>query len=168
MAKIKSTLDIVMERTRNLTMTEDDRDALRKKDLTDRIRGWVQLLVDGRHSLRDLKSAYTGESAQSPEAADILRRELLGHIDPDTDNHAVLEAYEDVLGLGGGPVMEAVRAYREAAGKAMCEHRGRLSGVLAAAGVSGTAVVPNIQADPEWKAFSARMRDQFRRSLVEG
>lgn len=68
MAKIKSTLDIVMERTRNLTITQEEKDALRRKELLDRVRGWVQALVDGKSSVSDLRSAYDEEAAQAPEA----------------------------------------------------------------------------------------------------
>ncbi len=165
MAKIKSTLDIVMERTRNLTITQEEKDALRRKELLDRVRGWVQALVDGKSSVSDLRSAYAEEAAQDPEARDILRGELLGHIDPDTDIDRVLDAYTDILGLDGGHIVEAVASYRSCVDTCRGEQRERLRGVLAASGVAGSAVLPNVQADPEWEALSIRLKERFSKSL---
>jgi len=45
------------------------------------------------------------------------------------------------------------------------EQRERLRGVLAASGVAGSAVLPNVQADPEWEALSIRLKERFRKSL---
>ena len=168
MAKIKSTLDIVMERTKNLTMTQKDRDALNKKELSDRIRGWVQMLVDHRYTIDELKTACADESAHAPEAMDILRRELLGHIDPDMDDDMILKAYGDILGLDTGPVLETIGSYRRSMAQGIAEHRQRLLETLAASGVSGSAVLPNVQAEPEWKAFSSRLKESFRQSLQQG
>jgi hypothetical protein len=61
MGKIKSTLDIVMERTKDLTMTREDREVLEKKELTDRVRGWIQQLVDRKSTVEELKAEYAGE-----------------------------------------------------------------------------------------------------------
>ena len=168
MAKIKSTLDIVMERTKNLTMTQDDRDALNKRELSDRIRGWVQMLVDDKYTIDELKAACDGESVHAPEVMDMLRSELLGHIDPDLGNESVLKAYRDILGLENGPILEAIESYRRSMDQSIAEHRQRLLGTLAASGVSGTAILPNIWSDPAWQAFSKHLKESFRQSLQEG
>lgn len=167
MAKIKSTLDIVMERTKNLTMTREDRDALNRKELADKVRGWVRMLADHKYTVEDLKMACSSEAVHAPEVMDMVRRELLALIDPDGDDPVILEAYGAVLNRDVGPVREAIDSYRRALGQGMAEHRERIRGVLAASGVSGSAVLPNVHADPEWKAFSVRIKESFRQSLQQ-
>ncbi len=46
MAEIKSTIDLIMERTRNLTMTEEEKEELRNKELTEKAKGWVVRYLD--------------------------------------------------------------------------------------------------------------------------
>jgi hypothetical protein len=165
MAKIKSTLDIVMERTRNLSMTDEDREALQRKELTDKVRGWVGMLVDRRYSLNDLMASYREEASRAPSLREILRRELLDHIDPDAHNESILEAWKEVLGLDGGVIMEAIGSYRQAMDQGMNDCRERIRSDLAGSGIAGSAVIPNVEADPECRALSLRMKERFRQSL---
>jgi hypothetical protein len=47
MAEIKSTLDIIMERTRGLRMTGDEKRAFRGQETAGKIKGLVQKCLDG-------------------------------------------------------------------------------------------------------------------------
>ena len=51
MGKIRSTLDIVMDRTKNLSMTSEERENLKRKELSDTVRAWVQRYLDGKMNL---------------------------------------------------------------------------------------------------------------------
>jgi hypothetical protein len=57
MAEIKSTLDLIMERTRNLSMTPEEKEALRRKEWHSRIQGWLQRYLDGLMGTNSLKEA---------------------------------------------------------------------------------------------------------------
>ncbi len=166
MGKIKSTLDIVMERTKDLTMTREDRDVLEKKELTDRVRGWIQQLVDRKSSVEELKAEYDGESARRPVLREILHRELLAHVDPSAETlHVLLQAWEEVLGLDSAPIRQAVDAYKDSMEAARKDHEASILSLLAGTGISGTAVIPNVQADSRWTAVLEGLKGSLAASL---
>ena len=55
MAEIKSTLDLIMERTKNLTLTKEEKKAIHTKEVKCRVRGWFQRYGDGSLTIRDIK-----------------------------------------------------------------------------------------------------------------
>lgn len=165
MAKIKSTLDIVMERTKNLTMTQEDKDSLERKEWRDKIRGWIRLLIDRQSTVEELREDFITESARHPVVMEILRQELLEHIDPAADNEDILRVWEEVLGLDGRRIREAVGSFHSGQEAALSTHEEHVRSRLAGAGVSGSAVVPNMLADMEWPAITGELKEQFRKSI---
>ena len=59
MAEIKSTLDLVLERTKNLTLTEEEKKSLQRKELEGKIRGWGQKYLDGLMRLSAVNEAVS-------------------------------------------------------------------------------------------------------------
>ena len=47
MGEIKSTMDIIMEKTKGLTMTEEEKAEYKHKELTGKVRGLIQKFLDG-------------------------------------------------------------------------------------------------------------------------
>ena len=47
MGEIKSTLDIIMEKTKGLTMSEEERTSFKEKELTGKVKGLVQKYING-------------------------------------------------------------------------------------------------------------------------
>ena len=47
MGEIKSTLDLVMERTRNLTLSDEEKQAHKQMAIASRIKGLLQKMLDG-------------------------------------------------------------------------------------------------------------------------
>ncbi len=166
MAKIRSTLDIVMEKTRDLSLSESDRADIRKKELEDRVRGWVQLFLDGKNSLDDMKERVDHETAAGLDVRSVLRREILGRVDPDADVSGLVAAMERVLGEDGSIVTRAVEDYRAELASGRESFMSAVRARLASRGVSGKAVVPNLNADDEWKGHVASMKDRLVAGLL--
>lgn len=161
MAKIKSTLDLVMERTRNLSMSEEERESLHRKEWRDSARGLVQRLIDNRASLSELKSFLKSQSGPSPALRDILQDELIEHIDPDSDNAPIFQALDEVLGFDVGEIREAIATYRARLDLLRHEHRERRRSELKDMEISGTAVLPNVEHDEAWKAAAKELKEEF-------
>lgn len=165
MARIKSTLDLVMERTRNISMTEEDKEALQKKEMSDKARGWVGMLMDRRITIHELKREFTSESSRHRELKDIMRTELLDHIDPDAENSSILEALAEVLGLDVKPFEDSIKDYHDRYELHRQEHQGRVLSKLKADGISGRAVVPNADKDESWITHAKGLKDQFKQKI---
>jgi len=170
MAKIKSTLDLVMERTRNLSMSEEERESLHMKEWRDSARGLVQKLIDNRVSLSELGSSLKSQPGRTTAFRDILRDELIGHIDPDSDNAPIFQALDEVLGLDVGEIRETIATYRARFDLLRNEHRERRRSELEGMEISGTAVMPNVEHDGAWKAAAKELREEFiaRTSTLRG
>jgi hypothetical protein len=165
MAKIKSTLDLVMERTKNLAMSREDREALQRKEWEDKARGWAQMLIDQKITIDELMKYFTVESSRYSALADILHAELTRHMDPDADNSIILKALTEVLGLEVKPFTDSFNDYHARYELYRQEHQGRLLSELKARGISGTALVPNMDHDEVWLAFVKGLKDRFRQKI---
>jgi hypothetical protein len=165
MARIKSTLDLVMERTRNISLSEEDKEALQKKEMSDKVRGWVGMFLDRRITIPELKREFTSESSRHGELKDIMRTELLDHIDPDAENSSILEALAEVLGLDVKPFEDSIKDYHDRYELHRQEHRERVLSKLKADGISGKAVIPNTDKNESWIAHAKGLKDQFKQKI---
>lgn len=165
MAKIKSTLDLVMERTKNLTITKEEKEELHRKEWSEKARAWVQKIIDQKMSMSEFKSALNSGMAAYPDVKGILKDELVGRIDPDEDNAAVFRALEEVMGADAGPYRDSIRAYHDRLNFLRSEHLERLKSELILRGISGTAVLPNLNHDEVWEAATKKGRKEFQLRL---
>jgi hypothetical protein len=165
MAKIKSTLDLVMERTKNITVTDEEKEALRRKEWMDKTKAWVRKVMDRKMTMQELRSSFESGVAAYPGLKGILKEELVSHIDPDEDNAAILGAFQEVLGIDIKAFRESISAYDERFNMNFSEHLERLKSELQLRGISGTAVIPNLDNDKNWKASVNRLKAELKNQL---
>lgn len=167
MAEIKSTIDLIMERTKNLSLSEEEKTAIRRREAEGKAKGWIQRYRDGMATLRDLKKEYAEERKEFPEAERIFRSALLEHVEPGGENGAVFELMEKVLKMKMEPVRELVEACREDLSRIVLEGLEAEREALRRKGISGAAVIPNPNRD---QALLERVREErstFRKKLLE-
>jgi len=154
MAEIKSTLDLVMERTKNFTLTDGEKRELRRRELEGRLRGLAQKSLDGRLTVEETKGEFNSIVAgRQEEARELMKEVLADHIDPEGDHCRLLAILRVVLGMETGPLEEAFRGLQKEIASAREEYLERMKEDLATRQVSGTAVVPNISRSTEWQEF---------------
>lgn len=151
MAEIKSTLDLVLERTKNLTMTAEEKEDLHRRELEGTLRGWVHKFMEGLLNIKTLKSEIEKASPGFDEVSrKILKGLLLEHLDPEGDNKKVLQALKEILGLK----KEAYAAAAEDGRKRLAAEKSRLLETmrkrLADREISGSAVTPNLSKEEAW------------------
>ena len=165
MTEIKSTLDLIMERTKNLTLTEEEKEAIRTREGKAKVRGWFQRYSNGSTTIRDLEKNMEQERATFPEAAALLREECLAHVDPEADNQNIFQIMEEILGIDTAPFQLLVDDFHED----MEQHRTGATrdamDVLHDQGISGTAVIPNLHLSPAWNANLESARERLRNKL---
>ena len=134
MAEIKSTLDLVMEKTRNLTLSADEKAAQQHKEAENRIRGLLQKYLDGVVSKPELKADYLRLKKHfGANENTILIDEITARIDA------------------------AAAEERTAQLKAELARKHR---------VSGSAVVPNLEADAQWQLAQSRLHTEFKERMA--
>ena len=166
MGEIRSTLDIIMEKAERVIVTDEDKDAFMKSEVEGKVQGLLQKYLDGIMNQERLKREVEAMGSERYVLATaVLKKECLGRIEPQEDNHPFLEILAHVVGLDTKPVRELLSGYQ----KEQEEKRGNrelaLKERLKDKGISGTAVLPNLAADPEWTKYLSEAKNEFRNSI---
>lgn len=166
MAKIRSTLDIVMERTKGLSMSREERERLRDKELSDKARAWAQWYLDEKWSWDDLRSRLESAGDDRPRLTSLLEKELASGIRLGADNSRIVDALGRLSGAGTDRIAQVVELYQGELLSALDRHReeGRLR--LEAAAIRGSAVIPNQEADPSWEKELEDLHGRLKLSLI--
>ncbi len=166
MAEIKSTLDLVMERTRNLTMTEDDRrrqlEAVLRAGAGRLVQQYVESVIGIDKFVDELRLLETSRAGEATEAA---ISEIVKRMDPDAQCGPLLELLRDGLGRDVARIEELLRNYSEQAGAEMGKASDKIREKLRCAGISGSAVVPNPDCDEDLAVRRREAPEEFRKAL---
>ncbi|MDD3845267.1 MAG: hypothetical protein PHC90_02775 [Syntrophorhabdaceae bacterium] len=169
MAEIKSAVQLAMEKTRGLVMDDKEKRSLALKELAAGMktmyRRYREGLADDDETREQLDALECGNDEKRKIALDILTDEF--------------EAADDISGMG--PLFSFIgfvideRSCRElkAIEKACMEELERIKGTirshvtedLAASGISGDSVEPNVEAWSTWKDASSEIRRTFRQQI---
>ena len=163
MGEIKSTLDLVMERTRDLTLSAEEKQAQKDKEIGSRIKGFVQKFQDGLLTKNQLKKDYESLKKDSNLSDDsLLVNEILTRLDPDLDTQILLETLEECCRLDTATIRAIINDYRDAYNQAARKRTAQLKENLAQKhSISGSAVIPNLDADEKWQREAQDVRRQF-------
>jgi hypothetical protein len=166
MAEIKSTLDLVLERTRNLTMTEQEKSSLEHRELEGKLRGWVKKYLDGAMQIPAVKAGMAAiPEIRRNAARDLFRNLIREHIGVQGDNTDALNLLEEVLEESPQPYLDAIDHCRGTLAAEQSRFENVLKQALAGQGISGSAVVPNLDLDDAWRISREKTLADFRLSL---
>ena len=154
MAEIKSTIDLIMERTKNLSASQEEREAWHRQEREKHIRSLIQRLLDYSLTLDDVKDELEKErkSGRAAEALAHVKRALAAHVDPDADNERLIRIVNELAGTPEKRLRETLQSCQAESFAKKTALAERQRGALESAGIAGSAVVPNPEADPQWKA----------------
>ena len=154
MAEIKSTIDLIMERTKNLSASPQERKAYQQREREKHIRGLVQRLLDDNLTLNGAKDEIAKEkkNGSAAEVTEDLKKALAGHVDPEADNERLFRIVNELAGTPEDRLRETLHAFQAESFGWKTGLLERQKKELETKGVSGSAVVPNPEADPLWKA----------------
>jgi len=171
--EIKSTLEIIMEKTKDLTLTEEEKKEFKQKDMAGKIRGIIQKFLDG---ILDLNRFKMEIAALEEDNQDMVTRlvidESLQKISPEDDNTLVLQILDTREGIDTASIKEILTGFKERLSEEKAVYEKGLMKSLKNKEISGSAVIPNINADPHWidniseikKAFEERLH-LYRKNL---
>jgi hypothetical protein len=169
MGEIKSTLDLVMEKTRHLTSSVEEKKAQKQGEIEKRIKGLVlkyqENLVKKQHlsdALADLRAAH-GHTADQ-----VFKQELLKQIDPDGDNAKRIALLKDLSGVDVDGLEALLHDYNDLMVASAEKSAGQITEKLSEQHrISGSAVMPNLEKDAAWLESAGKIRDRFEEMLRE-
>lgn len=162
MGEIRSTLDIIMEKTKGLTMTEEEKREFKRREMAGKARGLIQKYVDGIIDPDRVKieAAAAGEGQKDMFRQTIIE-ESMDWIEPGQDNEAVLKILDNTTGIDIHPVREILTDFEGRIEEEKTARETALRARLKEKGISGSAVIPNIEADQEWIHYIADIKEEF-------
>jgi len=165
MAEIKSTIDLIMERTKNLSASPEELEAYQRREREKHIRGLIQRLLDDNLTLDDVKEELAKESKNGPakDVTAVLKEALTGHVDPETDNERLFRIVCELVGTPEDRLHETLRACQAELFARQTALMDRQRQELESKGIAGSAVVPNAEADPQGTA----LRDEIRAACAK-
>ncbi|MBW2145479.1 MAG: hypothetical protein JRI22_00510 [Deltaproteobacteria bacterium] len=167
MSEVKSTIDLIMEKTRGMKLTAEEKDQNRKEKIKREVRLLVLPYLRGEASLGRLRESLSDETLMS--AVEVLGEAL----QIEEDNSRALEGLRALCGKekGMASMLEDIRTVLEEYEAHRSQVRTRLESEmlqeLARWGISGPAVQPAVDANPLWldqrkeleKNYTPRLRD---------
>jgi len=166
MGEIKSTLDIIMEKTKGLTLTEEEKKALRKKEVEGKVKGLLLKIIDELMDLENLKIAITAMEEKDPGMArEALIKDCLIRIDPESDNRLIFEILEHVARADTASFQKPLSKFHRELDQEKRIREQRLGKKIVEKGISGSAVLPNIRADQEWIHYVQHAKEKFQEEM---
>lgn len=168
MSEIKSTLDLIMEKTKHLTMNEEEKKRFMEKDLAGKVKGLVQRSLDGLVTgkrLEEETGALFRESGDEELVRRLFRNELTGRFEFGQDNEAILNLLKTAIGAEHDPVRKILHKYEKNAALLRKSHEERMKERLKDRGISGPAAAPNLEAGQEWRQALQNLRKDLEAEL---
>jgi hypothetical protein len=175
MAKIRSTLDLIMEKTRHLSLNEEEKIELEQEQLSRRVQAPLVRYLKGE---RDANHLVHELDLLPPETIEegkrICQGLLMDRLGPQEDNQPILAAVEKIFGEAGRERWEKVlvplqRRFLDSLRQAREEAADRCREALTAAGLRGAAVLPRVdEEDPTWKEELETRLQAFRTGIKTG
>ena len=165
MGKIKSTWDIVMEKTKGMKVTSGDRERIKKEERTSRVNAIFHRYLDVQGNQSSLQKELDGLQVEERE---VVKGELLllllDALDLAKDNRRVVTGIETLKGKPVAKTLEKlhllVSGYKASRDDRAREIEGIFRRRLADMGISGSAVQPGLEGKRDWiEALEGLRRD---------
>ena len=164
MAEIKSTLDIIMEKAKKFPVTEEEKKGFKRQELEGKIKGLVQKVLDGVLDSERFQVEVTALQAKDKDLVHrILQEEIVARIELGANNEALLHLLEKTEGPASAAIRKVLAEFEKKNEKQKESRRKARVEKFKEKGISGSAVLPNLEADPEW----IRTRSEVKRQMQE-
>jgi len=167
MGEIKSTLDLVMEKTKNLSLSDKERQEQKNKEIESRIRGLLQKIQDQIIAFDRFKSEYQVLHQEYRLSGDkLLIKEICGQIELGKDNQKLFELLAQFKVSDFDGIVSVLQDFHDVIDTAAQKRSKILKDELAEAHfISGSAVVPNLEIDEAWRKNFREIRAKFEEKL---
>ena len=162
MGEIKSTLDLVMEKTRNLSLSPEEKETQQKADFEKRLQGLLQQYADNMETVDSLQERISTLQAELDVSdSRLLIETVFKRIDPDRDNQQWLALLHRMVPDALEPVQDSLAEYARRRDD-LIETTGRrlLDQLAQDHEIGGTAVLPNPVHDSGYQKNLERLKQR--------
>ncbi len=172
MAEIKSSLELALERTKKMIISEKEKEEIRQKEIVEKAKALFHRYREGHVPLHDLqKEIQKMDQKTSNAVRELLLSQWIEVLSLKDEDERLMKGIE---WLKDGLIPEIVERYhqlssqyREEKEKARNNLRARLEETLRKEGIAGSAVEPNVEASPLWKEAVQKLDRLYGEKLEE-
>ncbi len=171
MAEIPSTIDLVLEKTKHLVMTEEEKKAEKEKELKSRIKGLYNFLASPEYHFSEFDSRYKKAKSEGVENLEkLLIEQILDNIDFNKDYRRELKGLDliggDMIRKDIEKVEHLCRIYDKEVKFSSGKLGKKIEKKLAQSGISGSAVKPKVKGSRMLEKEFMALRDKFHTELA--
>jgi hypothetical protein len=168
MAEIKSTLDIIMEKANKFSVTEEEKQGFKRQELEGKIKGLVQKGLDGILDSERFQVELLALQTKEKDLVDqLLKEELVTRLELEGNSQELLKMLEYGVGSASSGVRKVLADFEKKGEELKDSVRKTLLENFKKKEISGSAVLPNLDADPEWARIRSEMRRQLQAEIRE-
>jgi hypothetical protein len=167
LGEIKSTLDIVLEKTKHLKLSQHEKHEQKSKEFEKRLMGLLQKYQDQLLNLHQLQKELNRlKKSNDLPAEKILIPAVLERIDLDKDNEPLLSLLDEIYDIDVTHLRAVLTDYQNVIHAAARKREDALKEYLMQHhSISGSAVLPNLEGDDAWVAELQHIRSESERKL---
>jgi hypothetical protein len=170
MAEIKSTLELVMERTKKISISEKEKDEMKQKEIFQKAMGIFYRYREGYLSLNEILKEIDRTDQQTEKLLkEILLSQLIDALSLTDEGERLLRGIESLkqrnLTEMNQKYHQLFSQYISAKGKIRKEVRAQLIEALRKEKISGSAVEPNLEGSSLWKKEGEKLDRQYGETL---
>jgi len=161
--EIKSTLDIVLEKTKHLSLGEEEKREQAREEAVKKLKGILQKYQDAKldlpRAMQDLDRLKSTHAVLDDQTlcGPLLQRIQLGH-----DNERCLALVQACYPLDTARLQSVLKDYDNALQSAAGERSENIKKNLQQVHfISGSAVIPNLNADRQWATEQEALRSKY-------
>ena len=172
MAEIKSTLDLVMEKTKHLSLSAEEKAEMKLQEGLMKVPGYVERILDRTLSPEELRRTIeTLEQENRTRIHMEVALQMSQALDLSSKTDPLIAALELLAEPAWTKLLDQIRNcrsdYRQAKDAAGQSARNRILTRLADSGIRGSAVVAKLESDASWRAEDRELRQSCEKQLVE-
>ncbi len=167
MSEIKSTLDLVMEKTKHLSLSRNEKQEQSRRELTQKAKGLVSKVMDGKITTDHLRTEVQRLHDTHPENNDrIFIQVICNALELEQDNTSLISLLNDLFDLNTQNLTSLFADHQEAVQNISQKRSVQTKqNLLQHHSISGSSVTPNLKKDPVAIEEMRKIKDRFDRKL---
>ncbi|MBI4764511.1 MAG: hypothetical protein HY787_07895, partial [Deltaproteobacteria bacterium] len=128
-------------------------------------RGWSQKFLDGWVDMDKVKEELFSQEAPAGWKK-ILQPEIIGGLEPEGDNEKRLELITGLLEMPREPFLKILKVCNQKIEREKIRLTDQLRNRFSEQGISGSAVLPNLDRNPSWNPFVAQEKTACKEKML--
>jgi hypothetical protein len=170
MAEIKSTLELALERTKKISISEEEREKIKQQETLQNVNGLFLRYREGRLSLNEiLKDIERMDEKTGTLSKEILLSQCIDALSLNEEDERLLRGIEALKGREiddlRAKLHHLLSQYQREKDRVKEEVAVRSTEALRRDGISGSAVEPKLEGNELWKEENEKLERSYRMKL---